>query len=240
VNSSYGSAGGNQAIEVATQILKDQSATTRAAMCLFAADPCSAEDLSPSPVTSSPAPTETGIASAIPEDFPLAQGMDETEESDVVEGPGPDVEAAPVVDVCGTDVWAPSGVVQRLAARQTRIEYLETRELTTFVSADEPADALTQVRDAVRDCPRIEGEPNGYSTTMLEGPDGYDSFTFGVFTDEALGGQVFQLTRVGSAVLVVYATGEMSEASLQPVADGLSETTLAMVPEMCVWTEDGC
>jgi hypothetical protein len=243
VNSSYGSAGGAEAIEVATQILRDQSATTRAAMCVFSADPCSGGEPTSTPegVASSPGGVQTVGPSdvLIPDDFPLAQRMDESEQTDV-EGPGPDVESSPVVDVCGTDVWAPSGVVQRLAARETGIEYLATRELTTFVSADEPADSLTQVRDAVRDCPRIEGEPFGSSTRILEGPEGYDSFTFGVFADEGLGGQVFQLTRVGSAVLVVYETGEMSEASLQPVADGLSETTLALAPEMCLWTEDGC
>ncbi len=40
VNSSYGSAGGDEAIEIATQVLADASEATRGAMCAFAPDPC--------------------------------------------------------------------------------------------------------------------------------------------------------------------------------------------------------
>jgi hypothetical protein len=237
VEQSYGSAAGPQVIGFETERLRERSARPLAAMCVFSADPCSMTEVSPDPDTSS-APVESSTA-AIPADFPLAQGMDDSADSDV-EGPGPDVEAGPVVDVCGTDVWAPSGIVQRLAARETGIEYLETRELTTFISSDEPADSLTQVRDAVSACASIEGESYGYTTKVLAGPDGYDSFTWGYFADESLDGGVFQLTRVGSAVLVLYAAGEMSESSLQPTADNLTETTLSLAPQMCLFTEDGC
>ncbi len=239
VDSSYGAAGGDQAVEINTQNMVDRSDTTRAAMCVFSADPCSTGDQgTPDPETSSSTPVENGTA-AIPAGFPLAQGLDENAESGV-EGPGPDVEAAPVVDVCGTDVWAPSGVVERLAVSETGIEYRETRELSTFISADEPAESVTQVREAVTACPRIEGESYGYTTKALEGPEGYDSFTFGMVADEGLDGRVYQVTRVGSAVLVVSASGEMSESSLQPTADTLTEATLALAPRMCVFTEDGC
>jgi hypothetical protein len=238
VEQSYGSAAGPQVIGFETERLRERSARPLAALCVFAADPCSTTEVTPDPETSSSTPVEGGTA-AIPADFPIAEGMDESADSDV-EGPGPDVKAGPVVDVCGTEVWAPSGVLQRLAVRETGIEYLETRELTTFISSDEPADSLTQVRDAVSACARLDGESYGYTTRMLSGPDGYDSFSWGYFADEGLDGGVFQLTRVGSSVLVVYAAGEMSESSLQPTADNLTETTLAIVPEMCLFTEDGC
>ena len=238
VDSSFGSAGGDQAIDIATQNLAERSAPTRAAMCVFSADPCSTTEVTPDPETSSSPPIPSGTV-AIPAGFPLAQGMDDTADSDV-EGPGPDVEAGRVVDVCGTDVWAPSGLVERLAVRETGIEYLETRELTTFITADEPIEEMTMVRDAVRDCAHLDGDSYGYTTRMLEGPEGSDSFTWGYFADEGLDGAVFQLTRVGSSILVVFAAGEMSESSLQPQADSLTETTLALTPEMCVFTEDGC
>jgi hypothetical protein len=238
VDSSYGSAAGDDVIEFETQRLADRSAVTREAMCVFAADPCSITEITPDPENSAAPPVEEGVV-AIPADFPLAEGMDETAESDV-EGPAANVEAAPLVDVCGTDVWAPSGVVQRLAARETGPEYVESRELATFITADEPADSLTQVRDAVSSCPRMQGESYGYTTKILDGPEGYDSFTWGWYADESLDGGVFQLTRVGSAVLVLYAAGESSESSLQPVADELTEVTLSLTPEMCLFTEDGC
>jgi len=238
IETSYGSATGPDVLEFETERLRERAAVPLGAMCVFSADPCSTTDATPDPESSSPPPVESGTA-AIPADFPLAEGMDETAESDV-EGPGPDVEAAPLVDVCGTDVWAPSGVVQRLAARETGPEYLDSRELMTFISTDEPADSLTQVRDAVSSCPRMEGEFYDYTPKILEGPAGYDSFTWGFFADESLDGGVFQLTRVGSAVLVLFHSGELSEDTIQPVADDLTEHTLALAAAMCVFTEDGC
>ena len=235
VDSNYGSAGGDEAIAVATQVLADHSQVTRDAMSVFSGRSSTTDD--PSPVTETSEPP-TPNTTPIPEDFPLARGMDDTAESDVVVGEN--VEGAPVVDVCGTDVFSTSGVGHRLAARETGIEYLETRELMTFITSDEPIEALTTVRDAVRDCPHMDGEFTGYTTKILKGAEGYDSFTWGSFADDGLDGGVYQITRVGSAVLVLYAAGETSESSLQPVADNLTQVTLELAPEMCVFTEDGC
>jgi hypothetical protein len=41
VDWSYGAAGGDQAIDIATRNLAERSEATRAAMCVFSADPCS-------------------------------------------------------------------------------------------------------------------------------------------------------------------------------------------------------
>lgn len=234
VNSSYGSAGGDEAIDIATGILDTQGQTTVAAMCVFSAEPCG--EAPPAPIESSEAPV---AGTPIPEDFPLADGLDETEESDVT-GPSADAEAGRVFDVCGTDIWSPDGLTDRLAVRETGIEYLEARELDVFPTSDEPAESVTLVREAVRDCARIEGESYGYTVKVLDGPEGYDSVTWGAFADEGLDGGVYQITRVGSAVLVLYSAGEMSETSLQQVADDMTTTTLELAPEMCVFTEDGC
>lgn len=236
VDSNFGNAGGDEAIAIATEILADNSETTRAAMCVFAADPC-AEAPEPSAGSSS---TATAGGTPIPADFPLAQGMDADPEGGELLGPDRSVDGAPVVDVCGTQVWAPDLVTERLAVRETGIEYLETRELYTFPTADEASESVTQVREAVTSCPQMEGESYGFTTRTLEGPEGYDSFTWGYFADEGLDGAAYQLTRVGSAVLVQYATGEMSEQSLQPTADNLTQASLSLAPEMCVFTEDGC
>ena len=51
----------------------------------------------------------------IPAGFPLARGMNANPEGGELVGPDPAVEGAPVVDVCGTQVWAPDLVVERLA-----------------------------------------------------------------------------------------------------------------------------
>jgi hypothetical protein len=238
VNSNYGSAGGDEAIGIAAGILEERSATTRGAMCVFAADPCSTTEVTPDAENSAAPPVEETIP-AIPEDFPLARGLTDGGDS-TVEGPGPDVEGAPVSDLCGSEVFVPSAMVQRLATVERGIEYRQSRELFTFPTADEASESVTQVREAVTACPRLEGDFYGYTTRVLAGVDGYDSFTWGYFADEGLDGGVFQVTRVGAAVLVVFAAGESSESSLQPTADNLSPVTLDLAPELCLWTEDGC
>jgi hypothetical protein len=236
VDWSYGAAGGDEAIEIALGTLADRSTETRAAMCVFDRNPCGT--VSPPPSVDEDQPP--AVATAIPADFPLARGMNTDPEGGELQGPGADVEGAPLVDVCGLTVWEPSLVVDRLAVRETGIEYLETRELVTFATADEASESVTLVREAVSACPRIEGETYDRVTRVLEGTDEYDSFSWGYYAEEALDGGVFQITRVGSSVLVVFSAGEMSEASLQTVADEMVPTTLDLAPEMCVFTEDGC
>ena len=51
---------------------------------------------------------------------------------------------------------------------------------------------------------------------------------------------VFQVTRVGAARLMVQTYGEGSLASLDEQADGVTETTVRIVPAMCVFTKTGC
>ena len=50
----------------------------------------------------------------------------------------------------------------------------------------------------------------------------------------------FQVTRVGSARLMVQTYGEGSLAWLDEQADGVTGTTEKIVPAMCVFTKTGC
>ena len=107
---------------------------------------------------------------------------------------------------------------------------------------DEAIAAVAAVEAAVAACPETPGGEGtgGYADKALRGDTGYESFTWGTVAQTALDGGVFQLTRVGYSVLVLYAAGEMSEPSLQPAANELTNDTLALAPEMCVFTADGC
>lgn len=77
VDSSYGAAGGDQAIELNTQNMVDRSTTTRAAMCVFSADPCSTWEVTSDPEAPSSTPVENSTA-AIPSGFPTADTLSET------------------------------------------------------------------------------------------------------------------------------------------------------------------
>lgn len=233
VNSSYGAAGGDESIRIATQILADGSEVTRGAMCVFSADPCSTTSLTPDPDTTSSAPVESTTA-AIPADFPLDQGIEPSGDGDFEYGL--DVDAFGQVQACGTADWAPEDTVERLAFFSTGIEYREARELATFKSSGEAVDAVQAIRDAVTDCPQEDNQIND----VLGADTGYDSFTWGFSYEDGLGGGVFQISRVGSAVLVLYEAGETSRPGLQGTADSLTTVTKDLAQWMCRWAETGC
>ena len=234
VSSSYGSAGGDEAIGIATQVLADASETTRGAMCVFAADPCSTTEVTPDPDNSPESPVEETLA-GIPADFPLRQGIEPSGDGEFL-GPDFGVEAFGQVEICGTPDWAPDNAVERFAVLSTGIEYREARELATFIATDDAVAAVQAVRDAVTACPADENRIND----VLQGDTGYDSFSWGFSYEDGLGGGVFQLSRVGNAVLVQYAAGETSRAGLQGTADDLTLVTQQLGPQMCPWTADGC
>jgi hypothetical protein len=235
VESSYGSAAGPAVVDFETQRLRERSARPLGAMCLFSAEPCtisSGEASDPAPGAPS---SDSAANPAIPAGFPLDRGMGQSTDAT-------DTAVAPPIDLCGTAAWEPDGVAERMGVRRTDIELVEARELVTFSSTLEATDAVDSVRQAVSACRETTGDNySGHTTAVLRGDTGFDSFTWGAFdATGAPSGWTFQLTRVGSAVLVLYSEGEKSESSLQPSADAQTGVTRDLAPEMCLWTQAGC
>ena len=241
VERSYGSAADDATVTFETERLKERSAVPLGAMCVFSADPCSTSDVTPDPENSPPSPVESEVA-GIPAAFPLTAGFPEDDVETNTIGPNATVDTAPHIDLCGTPAWAPDGVVERLAVLRTGPEFRDARELVTFPSVDVAIAAVAAVEAAVAACPETPGGEGtgGYANKVLRGNTGYESFTWGSVAQTALDGGVFQITRVGYSVLVLYAAGEMSEPSLQPAANELVNVTKTLAPDMCVFTADGC
>lgn len=240
VETSYGSAGGPEVVDFETARLRERSTTVLASMCVFSADPCSTTAVTPDPESSPEGPVEEGLA-GIPEGFPLAAGLTPDSEGQF-EGPSASTEGILPQELCDRTVFPLEGV-ERLAVIAGGIEYSYRRELTTFATTDEAVAAVADVRSAVAACPANTGA-TAFETqifTVLEGDTGYeDSVIFGMTYGEGLGGTVHEVIRVGHAVLVTYATAEMSIASLQPAADIMTEDNRAITAAMCLWTADGC
>ena len=62
----------------------------------------------------------------------------------------------------------------------------------------------------------------------------------GLTYDDGLGSSVHQVTRVGSARLMVQTYGEGTLTSLDRQADEVTATTDQIVQAVCVFTETGC
>ena len=95
---------------------------------------------------------------------------------------------------------------------------------------------MAVIREAAQECRHIDHQV----WTVLDRDTGYDTVTVGLTYDDGLGSSVFQVTRVGTARLMVQTYGEGSLASLDEQADGVTATTGTIVPAMCVFTKTGC
>ncbi|GAA5115569.1 hypothetical protein GCM10023339_22920 [Alloalcanivorax gelatiniphagus] len=177
----------------------------------------------------------------IPADFPLAAGLPEDDGETTVSEPSADGDGMGEVEVCGRIVWPHSrttdvGETRRLVTGAQGPEYFDGRELIVHADADAAVEAVATVREAADECRTFDDQV----WTVLERDTGYDTVTVGLTYAQGLGSSVFQVTRVGSAVLMVQTYGEGSLASLDGQADEVTGTTGTIVPAMCVFTKTGC
>ncbi|MCY4725266.1 hypothetical protein NYO98_03170 [Nocardioides sp. STR2] len=186
--------------------------------------------------TSSPSTPPTAPA-RIPSDFPLGVGLPEDGGDDDVTAPTDDVAMDPV-EMCGRDVWPAAGAAgtRHLYSAVLGPEYYDGRELVVHADADAAVAAMSGVRRAARDCRRSANQV----WTVLARDTGYDTVTLGLTYDDGLGSSVYQVTRVGSARLMVQTYGEGTLASLDRQADEVTATTNQIVQAMCAFTKTGC
>jgi hypothetical protein len=206
----------------------------------------------PSSSPSAPAPTPstdaTGTPSPgdpadpveppeIPAGFPLDVGLPEDGGDDDVTPPTDAVVMDPV-GMCGRDVWpaAEAAATRHLYSSVIGPEHYDGRELIVHADADAAVAAMSEVRRAARECRRSANQV----WTVLPRDTGYDTVTMGLTYDDGLGSSVYQVTRVGSARLMVQTYGEGSLASLDRQADEVTGTTDQIVQAMCAFTKTGC
>ena len=207
------------------------------AMAIFedGAEPSAAPDPSGSPSASAELPEPPDI----PADFPLDVGLPPADRDTRVSAPSPDGDGLGEVEMCGQVVWpqreTPGGI-SRLVASALAPEDYEWRELFVHADSDHAGSAMDVLQQATEEC---RGSGN-LVWTVLERDTGHDTVTVGLTYSDGLGSSVFQVTRVGSARLLVATYGEGSLASLDEQADGVTGTTEEILPAMCVFTRTGC
>lgn len=194
--------------------------------------------------TSSPDPTGSAFPEPqgpeIPADFPLAAGLPDPDDDTKVSAPSPDGDGIGEIEMCGRVVWPQretTGGIRRLVTSASGPEYHEWHELFVHDDAEKAAGPMAVLRTAAAEC---HGGGRNLVWTVLDRDTGYDTVTVALTYDDGLGSSVFQVTRVGSARLMVGTYGEGSLASLDGQADEVTETTEQIVPAMCAFTKTGC
>jgi hypothetical protein len=186
-------------------------------------------------------PTEptTRAPAEIPSDFPLDVDFPADGGDVRVSPPSPEGDGIGEVEMCGRVVWpqreTPGGL-RRLVASTAAPEDHEWRELVVHAGPEEAISTMDVLRRATAECRTSEN----LVWTVLERDTGHDTVTVGLTYTDGLGSSVLQVTRVGSARLMVTTYGEGSLASLDGQADEVTGTSQKILPAMCVFTKTGC
>ncbi len=204
----------------------------------------SGQPSSKSPPTSTRTSTPTPHATAIPDDFPLAQGL-LADGDTTVTTPERNVPGVLLQRTCWGDAW-PGAVEDRLVVQQVGPELGVTRELAVY---PDPATARAvgeQVRLRAARCHRLPATSQGAAMDVtLEGDvdsrGGHHAVSFAeTLTGGQPGGSVFVFTQVGRAVLAVEDSGEWTRDSAVDGARDREKADRAVVARLCVFRDAGC
>lgn len=199
------------------------------------------------PATQTPSPTPTPTPSApplglgdIPEDFPLdVDAPDLSGDGGEKRGPDPSVETAGLT-LCGKDAIREATTKGRLGFSTTGPEFVENRELRTFASEGAATTVMNALQEDLNGCTSWTEPEADHTVTPIVADTGQDSITYSD-TVVPLGGTVYQITRVGSAILTIAQSGEYSVETAQVAGTGaLAKITRKITPEMCLFTAAGC
>lgn len=221
-NANFGGAGDPEVVDLTVEQVREDSAYVVSSMCVFAADPCDEPPAKPQPVE------PASVDAEIPAGFALDAGLVVDGDSEAI-GPAPDGDGVDLSGMCSTlrGTW-PAEPVDRLAYALAGPETLRVRELATYDSVARAEQVLAGVRDAVAACSSVggsRGDPVTWSQVVpaFEPPD---SITFAMtMSDGGIGGAVYQVTRVGNAVLATSWGAEWSSATVEAGADDLAAET---------------
>lgn len=210
------------------------------ALTLSACSPDSPDDApaDPAPTTSTApsATTATPAAIAIPEDFPLSDGMASEDQDDVsISSQSVGMRA---LDLCGRKPLRGLEPADRLAAEASGNEYSNTRDLMLFADTDQPAAVLADIRSSAAACPDDALGPGSRLLTEVRdstfGPDAAVLVhTYEQDGDVGIGAEIIDVVRVGRALLVTSSYAEWDPATnldegIADEAERLDETVAAM------------
>jgi hypothetical protein len=193
--------------------------------------------------TPTPTATSSGTIRAIPDDFPLAQGLVAGGDTTVT-SPRRDVKGIRLERVCWGGVW-PGAAVDRMVVQQVAPEESVTRELVVYRDRAAAAAVGRQVRARAAQCHRLPATSDGDAMDVtLEGRAGADDGRTAGFAETLTGGQpggsIFVFTQVGRAVLAVEDSGEWTRDSAVRGARSLVRADRGLVARLCVFSGAGC
>lgn len=177
---------------------------------------------------------ETPTVTSIPEGFPLDRNAYEFGPDGTREGPSAEVEVERALP-CDAEPLGSASELDRLAFVNGGGEFTDSRELLLFDDETAAREVLDETRRTVEGCDDDQNDGIRLTWRTENADTGQDSVTFIQGVPGAMGGTTYQYTRVGSAILTVQWASEGGGDLAEQTA-----ITKAIVPDMCVFTAEGC
>lgn len=184
----------------------------------------------------------------IPDDFPLASGWPETgnETDEPLTGPMRGLDPIALV-ACDASAREPRRS-DRLSAQWVDVEDVRYRQLTTYPTADDAAEAAAEIASVFRACPEGPADQDGTVLRWdLRDVDAGDEAYAVLGWQQATGGptpfgDTTLVVRVGRAVLIETRGGHAGnpQGREQEVVDAISTDADQVVDAMCAFTDAGC
>jgi hypothetical protein len=202
--------------------------------------------------TPGPSPTTTDSASprgaGIPDDFPLGLGLVADGDTSVTP-PRRDARGVDLQARCWDHAW-PGATVDRLVVEQVGPELGVTRELVLYPDVATARAVVQRVSARAQQCRLLPATSRGPALHVTPYDD-VDSGTAQVSAqmpasfsetpaDGQPGGALFELTRVGRAVLAVEDSGEWTRDSAVKGIRVLRRADRDVVARLCVFSKGGC
>ncbi|WP_107772061.1 hypothetical protein [Nocardioides sediminis] len=197
------------------------------------------EDTPTQATPSEAAPTETSpteVAATVPADLPLDLDLPADGGDYEVTAPSAEADGIGDLEVCGSVVWPPGRAEARLATSASGPEHVDARELVV-PDAAVAATVVPRVREVVAGC---TDAPDHQVWTLHEADTGHESVTFSLTWSVGLGASVFQVTRVGDALLMTHRYGEGMLETIDPTVRERTALTREIAPAMCALTPGAC
>jgi hypothetical protein len=179
---------------------------------------------------------DPGVTTTIPDDIPIDLDLVDMGSDGDYQAPEhvPAGDFEPVT-LCSTDIW-PAEHVDALSAWATGPEYGDRRDLLTFAGVDAAVAAVQSIRDVLAGCTK-DGD---LDVTTPQADTGYDSVTFATICHPGLCLTLYQVTRVGNAVLMTSIYGEGSADSIPQQLPARTDITKNIATHLCLFTAAGC
>lgn len=201
-------------------------------------------DSSPEPAPAPPTPSRTThelagqVLTTLPDDFDLTVGMPGNDSGEPVEAgrKAPGLEPA---GFCGFDVWADDETLDRLAVSASGPEYGEVRELRLYPDLASASDAVQRFGDMADLCPTEVVGGTTWTTEVAASPFGPAAIDATRTYGDGAGGTLWQLVRIGNAVLATEASAEYGADLTAPLAEHTQAIT-PVVDQLCGLLGEAC